>query len=114
MREETTELRIVSCPQCEGEGGYPDGLDEAACHTVCTRCAGNGFIVDPSLLADLEAAEARVGVLGKLLSRSGAYMQPPREAHHRFAEDWRDARQTYDTLLAETRTALANPTEDQP
>ncbi len=63
------------------------------------------------LLADLEAAEARVGVLGKLLTRSGAYMQPPRVAHYRFAEAWRDARQTYDTLLAETRTALANAEE---
>jgi DnaJ-class molecular chaperone len=38
--------QIIVCPQCEGEGGYPDGLDEDACHTQCTRCLGEGRLVD--------------------------------------------------------------------
>lgn len=45
------EKSVMVCPQCEGEGGYPDGLDEAACHTDCTRCDGNGWIVDIAALA---------------------------------------------------------------
>ncbi len=48
---EVVERMVMVCPQCEGEGGYPDGLDEAACHTDCTRCGGNGWIVDMSRLA---------------------------------------------------------------
>ncbi len=44
--ETLDERAVMSCPQCEGEGGYPDGVDEAACHTDCTRCDGNGWIVD--------------------------------------------------------------------
>lgn len=50
-----SERAVTVCPQCEGEGGYPDGLDEAACHTDCTRCGGNGWIVD---LAALNARPA--------------------------------------------------------
>jgi DNA-binding XRE family transcriptional regulator len=42
---EAVERCVIVCPQCEGEGGYPDGLDEAACHTECTRCGSNGWIV---------------------------------------------------------------------
>lgn len=42
----TLEKHVMVCPQCDGEGGYPDGVDEAACHTDCTRCGGNGWIVD--------------------------------------------------------------------
>lgn len=42
----TPEQCVMVCPQCEGEGGYPDGPDEAACHTICTRCESNGWIVD--------------------------------------------------------------------
>jgi hypothetical protein len=49
------EQAVMACPQCEGEGGHPDGLDEAACHTDCTRCGGNGWIVD---LATLRPASA--------------------------------------------------------
>lgn len=45
---------VKVCPQCEGEGTYADGLDEAACSTECTRCGSNGWIVD---LAALRAAE---------------------------------------------------------
>jgi len=37
---------VILCPQCEGEGSYADGLDEAACSTPCTRCGTNGWIVD--------------------------------------------------------------------
>jgi len=44
------ERAVKVCPQCEGEGGYPDGLDEGACHTECTRCGGNGWIVDLAAL----------------------------------------------------------------
>lgn len=52
------EKSVMVCPQCEGEGGYPDGLDEAACHTDCTRCDGNGWIVDLAALAHpVEAGE---------------------------------------------------------
>lgn len=40
------EQAVMVCPQCEGEGGYPDGIDEDACHTDCTRCGSNGWIVD--------------------------------------------------------------------
>jgi len=43
---EAIEQAVMVCPQCEGEGGYPDGLDEDACHTDCTRCGSNGWIVD--------------------------------------------------------------------
>lgn len=53
-----SEKAVMVCPQCEGEGGYPDGLDDAACHTDCTRCAGNGWIVDLAALAQpVEAGE---------------------------------------------------------
>ena len=45
MRERV-EPHVMVCPQCEGEGGYPDGVDEDACHTDCPRCGGNGWIVD--------------------------------------------------------------------
>jgi len=45
-RTDIGEKDIIFCPQCEGEGGYPDGLDDAACHTDCTRCDGSGWIVD--------------------------------------------------------------------
>ena len=44
------ERAVMVCPQCEGEGGYPDGMDEAACHTECTRCGSNGWIVDRTAL----------------------------------------------------------------
>lgn len=51
------EKSVMVCPQCEGEGGYPDGLDEEACHTDCTRCAGNGWIVDLAALSQSTAGE---------------------------------------------------------
>jgi hypothetical protein len=46
------EQAVMVCPQCEGEGSYPDGLDEAACSTDCTRCGGNGWIVDLAALRE--------------------------------------------------------------
>lgn len=49
------ERAVMVCPQCEGEGGYADGFDEAACHTECTRCGGNGWIADLSARAALAA-----------------------------------------------------------
>lgn len=52
----TIEQAIMPCPQCDGEGGYPDGLDEAACHTECTRCAGTGWIVDIASLRSISTA----------------------------------------------------------
>jgi DnaJ-class molecular chaperone len=52
---QAAEQAVMVCPQCEGEGGYPDGIDEAACHTACTRCGGNGWIVNLALcIAALE------------------------------------------------------------
>lgn len=51
--EQLAEKAVMVCPQCEGEGSYADGLDEAACSTECARCGGNGWIVD---LAALRAA----------------------------------------------------------
>lgn len=50
------ERAVMVCPQCEGEGSYADGLDEAACSTECTRCAGNGWIVDCAALAAMDRA----------------------------------------------------------
>lgn len=41
---------VKVCPQCEGEGEYADGVDEAACSTPCTRCGSNGWIVDLAAL----------------------------------------------------------------
>ncbi len=67
---------VMVCPQCEGEGGYADGLDEAACHTDCTRCGTNGWIVDlaataregwPADRARADAAEAREKALREAL-----------------------------------------------
>jgi hypothetical protein len=40
------ERAVMVCPQCEGEGCYADGVDDAACSTECTRCGSNGWIVD--------------------------------------------------------------------
>ncbi len=40
------ETDVMACPQCEGEGTYADGLDDAACTTTCTRCESNGWIVN--------------------------------------------------------------------
>ena len=48
---------VMVCPQCEGEGSYADGLDEAACSTDCARCAGNGWIVDLTALRATEPAQ---------------------------------------------------------
>jgi len=60
------EQAVMVCPQCEGEGGYPDGIDDAACHTECTRCRGNGWIVDlvalaaaPKVASDTGQSDAR-------------------------------------------------------
>ena len=50
------ERAVMVCPQCEGEGGYPDGMDEAACHTECTRCGSNGWIVDQAAIAAMRPA----------------------------------------------------------
>ena len=47
---DVVERAVMVCPQCEGEGRYADGLDEAACSTDCTRCGGNGWIVDRAAL----------------------------------------------------------------
>lgn len=57
------ERAVMVCPQCEGEGGYPDGLDEAACHTECPRCGSNGWIVDVAALASLPSQDSfRAGI----------------------------------------------------
>lgn len=44
--DNVVEQCVMVCPQCEGEGHYADGTDEAACTTFCTRCGTNGWIVD--------------------------------------------------------------------
>lgn len=49
------EQAVMVCPQCEGEGGYADGLDESACTTECTRCGSNGWIVDLAALRPTQA-----------------------------------------------------------
>jgi hypothetical protein len=48
------EQAVMVCPQCEGAGGYADGLDEAACHEDCPRCGTNGWIVDLAALSTPE------------------------------------------------------------
>lgn len=55
---ETVERAVMSCPQCEGEGGYPDGLDADACWTECTRCGSNGWIVNVAALSRPNVDEA--------------------------------------------------------
>lgn len=62
------EQAVMVCPQCEGEGSYADGLDEAACTTQCTRCGGNGWIVD---LAALRTRQPEYGRIHTYSSRSG-------------------------------------------
>ena len=46
------ETCVCICPQCEGEGSYADGLGDDACTTECTRCKGNGWIVDLTAITD--------------------------------------------------------------
>jgi hypothetical protein len=61
------ERAVMVCPQCEGEGGYPDGLDADACHTECTRCGSNGWIVNLAVLNSPplgKCLEARGRLLG--------------------------------------------------
>lgn len=55
---DVVERAVMVCPQCEGEGRYADGLDEAACSTDCTRCGGNGWIVDRAAL-QVQPAQAQ-------------------------------------------------------
>lgn len=64
------EKAVMVCPQCEGEGEYADGLDEAACSTPCTRCDGNGWIVDFSAIEQAEPAATWVSFHGKCASCS--------------------------------------------
>lgn len=59
------ERAVMVCPQCEGEGSYADGLDEAACSIECTRCGGNGWIVDLATL--LTTQQARIQELEQML-----------------------------------------------
>lgn len=59
----TGEKSVMICPQCEGEGSYADGLDEAACSTECTRCGGNGWIVDLASFAGQVDSEHDLGGL---------------------------------------------------
>ena len=71
----TPEQCVMVCPQCEGEGTHADGLDEAACSTICTRCESNGWIVD---VHSYEYASARIkGDKDRLASRA-----PPLEYDH--------------------------------
>lgn len=51
------ERAVMVCPQCEGEGSYADGRDEAACTTECTRCGSNGWIVDLAALRPTPAPD---------------------------------------------------------
>ena len=63
------ERAVMVCPQCEGEGGYPDGMDEAACHTECTRCGSNGWIVNQAAIAAMRPAR------GVELAETGAVIR---------------------------------------
>lgn len=64
------ETSVMVCPQCDGEGHYADGVDEAACSTPCTRCASNGWIVDLAALSPQ--------ALGEDKSPNAAEVQHPR------------------------------------
>ena len=66
IQQSPSERAVKVCPQCEGEGGYPDGLDEAACHTECTRCGGNGWIVDLDAIASQAAQPAEADGVERL------------------------------------------------
>ncbi len=48
---------VMVCPQCQGEGEYPDGTDEDACSMQCTRCEGMGTVVDFAALRAITHAE---------------------------------------------------------
>lgn len=48
------EQSVMVCPQCEGEGRYPDGPDESACDMDCMRCGSNGWIVDLGALREVD------------------------------------------------------------
>jgi hypothetical protein len=54
------ERAVMICPQCEGEGGYADGLDDNACHTECTRCGSNGWIVNIAAIAAMPGTAAEI------------------------------------------------------
>lgn len=56
---ERVERAVSVCPQCEGEGSYADGLDEAACTTTCTRCDGNGWIADARAIIPIVREDER-------------------------------------------------------
>lgn len=101
--EATVERAVMVCPQCEGEGGYPDGVDDAACHTECTRCGGNGWIVDLAALTssspegeDTAPGRADAGdTVVRLLARFDA---------HRLAISDRPPSAKRDDLLSELDT----------
>ena len=57
---DVVERAVIVCPQCDGEGSYADGLDEAACSTDCTRCGSNGWIVDRAALAAMRQAPVKL------------------------------------------------------
>jgi len=64
------EKAVITCPQCDGEGGYPDGVDEAACHTDCTRCDGAGWIVDTAAIAAMPTRQTdRIAALESEVER---------------------------------------------
>lgn len=62
---------VMVCPQCDGEGFYADGLDEAACSTECTRCGSNGWIVDLAALRSRPASDDAVERVARALSEAG-------------------------------------------
>lgn len=65
------ERTVMVCPQCEGEGEYADGVDEAACSTPCTRCLGNGWLV---VLASLQRPQTTAMLPGvETLGHSAAF-----------------------------------------
>lgn len=76
------ERAVIVCPQCDGEGSYADGLDEAACSTDCTRCGSNGWIVDRAALAAMPvqapvADDVANQIMDLIDERVGVIWYPP-------------------------------------
>jgi len=103
MMTRTVEQLLKTCPQCDGEGGYPDGLDEAACHTDCPRCLGIGWIVDTDAILNRSTEEDRNYAIDMIL----------REAGGRHWHEDRNALNAVDKAYEAGRNAFLNTTAEE-
>lgn len=110
------ERAVMVCPQCEGEGSYADGLDEAACTTECTRCGSNGWIVDLAALTAIptqlgEVIQADDGDLRELYERilSGTFYDDYDEASRLTGVLRRHVESLEDHRLAPQPIPVASP-----